>query len=224
VYVAVLSNVVGSERDPGALARKAAAIAIGKPVTNPAVVALTAGQLDAFVGRFVNAAGARHIVTREGTRVFVQIASGRRTEFFPSGNDTFFEKDGFTRLRFQRDAAGTFIRMEIDNWGAQAPATRDTTPEKPGSVAIAVDPAIYDAYVGEYELVPGFVLTVTREGDRLMTQATGQGKFEVFPSAPTEFFLKVVDAQISFVKNDTGGVTGLVLHQGGRDMPARKIK
>jgi hypothetical protein len=73
-------------------------------------------------------------------------------------------------------------------------------------------------------LAPGFVLTVTREGDKLMTQATGQGKVEVFPSSPTEFFLKVVDAQLSFVKDAAGKVTGLVLHQGGRDMPAKKIK
>ena len=35
-----------------------------------------------------------------------------------------------------------------------------------------LDPAVYDAYVGEREFAPGFVFAVTREGDRLMTQAT----------------------------------------------------
>ena len=57
-----------------------------------------------------------------------------------------------------------------------------------------------------------------------MTQATGQSKVEIFPSSPTEFFLKVVDAQITFVKDASGAVTQLVLHQGGRDMPGKKIK
>jgi len=85
-------------------------------------------------------------------------------------------------------------------------------------------PALYDAYVGDYELAPGFVLTVTREGDRLMTQATGQQKVEVFPSSETEFFLRVVDAQITFVRGPEGKVDQLVLHQGGRDMPAKKRK
>jgi hypothetical protein len=57
-----------------------------------------------------------------------------------------------------------------------------------------------------------------------MTQATGQGKVEIYPSSPTEFFLKVVDAQITFVKDASGAVTQLVLHQGGRDMPGKKLK
>ena len=73
------------------------------------------------------------------------------------------------------------------------------------------------------QLAPTFILTVTREGDRLMTQATGQGKLEVFPESETTFFLKVVDAQITFVKDDSGTVTHLILHQGGRDQKATRM-
>ena len=90
-------------------------------------------------------------------------------------------------------------------------------------VVAKVDPKIYEEYVGTYQLAPTFALTVTREGDRLMTQATGQGKFEIFPESETEFFLKVVDAQITFVKED-GKVTHLILHQNGRDMKAKRVK
>lgn len=223
VYVAVLSALGAPQPDTQMLARKSAAIAIGKPLADPVPVSLTAEQLDAYVGRFVPPAGARHIVTREGTRMFAQISSGGRTEMFPAGNDEFFVKDSFMRLRFERDPAGTVTRLIVDDWGVQPAAARDETPE-PARVAVTVDPAIYDAYVGEYELAPGFILTVTREGDRLMTQATGQAKVEVYPSAPTEFFLKVVDAQISFKKDAAGAVTHLVLHQGGRDVPAKKIR
>jgi CubicO group peptidase (beta-lactamase class C family) len=86
-----------------------------------------------------------------------------------------------------------------------------------------VDPKIYDAYVGQYQLTPTFILTVTREGDRLMTQATGQGKIEVFAESDTKFFLKVVDAQLTFVKDDSGNVTHVILHQGGRDQKAIRM-
>lgn len=89
---------------------------------------------------------------------------------------------------------------------------------------VKVDPKIYDAYAGEYELEPGFVFTVTREGDRLMLQATGQGKTELFPASETNFFPKVVRADITFVKDAAGSVTHLVLNQGGRQMNAKKIK
>ena len=87
----------------------------------------------------------------------------------------------------------------------------------------AVDPRVYDAYVGRYQLAPTFILTVTREGDRLMTQATGQAKLEVFPESDTKFFLKVVDAQITFVRDERGTVTHLILHQGGKDQKAVRM-
>jgi len=100
---------------------------------------------------------------------------------------------------------------------------------QPYQVAVArtvatVDPKIYDAYVGQYELTPTFILTVTREGDRLMTQATGQPKLEVFPESETKFFLKAVDAQLTFVKDESGTVTHVILHQGGKDQKAQKTK
>jgi CubicO group peptidase (beta-lactamase class C family) len=82
---------------------------------------------------------------------------------------------------------------------------------------IKVDPAIYDKYTGRYELAPNFILTVTREGDHLFTQATGQPKVEIFPETEKDFFLKVVDAQITF-ENDH-----LTLHQMGRNMPAKRL-
>ena len=87
-----------------------------------------------------------------------------------------------------------------------------------------VDPKLYDAYVGQYPLAPTFIITITREGDRLMTQATGQPKVELFPESETKYFLKVVDARITFVKDDRGVVTHLVLHQGGKDQKAPKAQ
>ena len=89
---------------------------------------------------------------------------------------------------------------------------------------IPVDPKVFDALVGKYQLAPGFVLSVTREDDKLFTQATGQGKVQIFPESETEYFLKVTDAQITFVKDDTGKVSRLVLHQMGRDMPAARVE
>jgi len=89
-------------------------------------------------------------------------------------------------------------------------------------VVAKVDPKIYDDYVGKYQLAPTFALTVTREGDRLMTQATGQEKIEIFPESEAKFFLKVVDAQLTFEK-EAGKVTHVILHQNGRDMKAKRV-
>jgi CubicO group peptidase (beta-lactamase class C family) len=105
---------------------------------------------------------------------------------------------------------------------SQYPLTKYEAPKE--RKEIKLDPKILDAYVGEYQLVPGFTLTITREDDRLFAQATGQSKFELFAETGTDFFFKVVDAQITFVKDDKGQVTHLILHQNGRDQQAQKIR
>jgi len=77
-------------------------------------------------------------------------------------------------------------------------------------------------YVGEYELSPTFILTITLEGDQLITQATGQGKVPIYAKAEDIFFPKIMEAELTFEKDATGKVTGLTLFQGGRRTPAKK--
>lgn len=89
---------------------------------------------------------------------------------------------------------------------------------------IKLDAKILDDYVGEYELSPTFKMVVTREGDSLMVQATGQGKSEIFAESETRFFSKVVNAQLVFSKNDKGVVEKFTLYQNGNEVPAKKIK
>ena len=94
------------------------------------------------------------------------------------------------------------------------------TEPPPERTEVDLDATILESYVGDYALAPDFVLTITVDEGAIWAQATGQQKLQIFPESETEFFLKVVDAQISFELDDTGVVTGLVLHQGGADMPA----
>ena len=82
---------------------------------------------------------------------------------------------------------------------------------------IALSPKILATYVGTYEMTPNFKFVVTLEGDQLITQVTGQPKVPIFPESETMFFPKVVDAEIEFVKDDKGEVTGMILHQAGHD-------
>jgi CubicO group peptidase (beta-lactamase class C family) len=89
---------------------------------------------------------------------------------------------------------------------------------------ITVDPKLFDGYVGQYQLAPNFILTITREGDKLFAQATGQPKFQIFPENEREFFLKVVDAQITFETDGTGRAISLTLHQNGANLPANRIQ
>ena len=89
---------------------------------------------------------------------------------------------------------------------------------------VSVDPKILGGYVGKYQLAPTFVLAITREGDQLFAQATGQPKFQIFPESQHDFFLKVVDAQITFETDGNGRATSLTLHQNGANMPGKRIE
>ncbi|HEX2722433.1 MAG TPA: serine hydrolase, partial [Gemmatimonadaceae bacterium] len=104
----------------------------------------------------------------------------------------------------------------------QIPVDGPRPPPK-ARVEIRLDPYKLDRYVGVYELAPNFQLRVTRESSSLFAQATGQTKLQLFPESETEFFLKAVDAQITFVKDAAGSVTGLVLHQNGGAIPGKRV-
>ncbi len=80
---------------------------------------------------------------------------------------------------------------------------------------LALPESALERLVGAYELAPNFTITITREGRRLFAQATAQPRLPLFAKSENEFFLRVVDAQVTFVSDATGRVTSLVLHQGG---------
>jgi CubicO group peptidase (beta-lactamase class C family) len=84
---------------------------------------------------------------------------------------------------------------------------------------VEADEATLQSYVGQYALTPTFTLTVTRQGQQLMVQATGQQNFPVFPESKTKFFYKVVDAQLVFEVKD-GKAVAVTLFQGGQGLRA----
>ena len=48
-------------------------------------------------------------------------------------------------------------------------------------------------------------------------------KAEAVPESETKFFLRAMDAQMTFVRNEKGEVTGFVFEMGNRTMQAKKV-
>jgi CubicO group peptidase (beta-lactamase class C family) len=90
--------------------------------------------------------------------------------------------------------------------------------------ATKIDSSGFEAYLGEYQVTPALVLTITKEGDKLFAQLTGQGKLAVEAVSKTQFTISEVKANITFEKDSAGKVTGLILSQGARTVNAKKIK
>lgn len=87
---------------------------------------------------------------------------------------------------------------------------------------VVIDPAVLDDYPGTYRLAPTFAITITREKSRLHLQATGQPRVVLYAGGDDVFFLRVVKAEVHFVRDEEGKVTSLVLHQNGREMPGKR--
>lgn len=141
--------------------------------------------------------------------------------------------EGFNTVinRFTDDELCIIILKNVDNYqlfNANKIATAIMFSEKfdlPSEhKMIPVDKKIYKTLVGDYELEPGFILSITTDGASIYSQATSQDKFEIYPEADYKYFFKIVDAQLEFNKDDKGAISSLTLHQGGADKPAKKIK
>ncbi|MDI1266070.1 MAG: serine hydrolase [bacterium] len=88
---------------------------------------------------------------------------------------------------------------------------------------VPVDPSVLAAYAGRYEISPTFVLTVRPDGGKLFIQATAQREFRAYAESDTDFFYRVVDAQVTFARPEGGVSPSLVLHQNGKDLPGKRL-
>jgi D-alanyl-D-alanine-carboxypeptidase/D-alanyl-D-alanine-endopeptidase len=91
-------------------------------------------------------------------------------------------------------------------------------PVKPQRRSVAVEPERLDGLVGIYRFSPTFAGVVTRQGSRLFAQRHGQAMYEIFPASDTEFFYRMVNAQLTFERGPDGRANAVVLHQNGKDL------
>jgi beta-lactamase regulating signal transducer with metallopeptidase domain len=93
----------------------------------------------------------------------------------------------------------------------------EVSPPNADPVEVKVPASVLDDYVGYYQFNGKLVEHITRTGDQLYAQMTGQPPAEIYPSSSNEFFFKVVKAQITFEKEGSGPATALIAHQNGAE-------
>jgi uncharacterized protein YneR len=185
-------------------------------------ISLDPVRLPAYVGQYETESGGKATVSVESGKLHVMFPNAAREEVFPEAEDRFYYKSTDRQLAFRRDAAGQVTGMVIHRYGTESEAVKVSSEVPALPQEVALSPEALAELAGEYELAPGFSIMVTAEEGKLFGQATGQPKFELFAEAKDKFFLKVVEAKIDFERGPDGKVTGLILHQGGRDMPGKR--
>lgn len=137
--------------------------------------------------------------------------------------------DGFnTWMGYDPDAKITVVVLGNLNGGAPGAIGKSMmTLARGGAVtlpterqAITLPAATLKQYDGTYEVSPTFGFTIRSDGTKLIAQATKQPELELFAEKPDHFFFKVVDAQIVFVRDASGKITGAEMQQNGRSTKA----
>ena len=179
-------------------------------------------KLKRLVGRYEMTPGADFNLRLDGEHLMAQLTGQEYYEIFPTSETNFFYKVVDAQISFNCDATGKVRSLTLHQNGGTPEALKISDEAPTVRQAIAIDATIFDDYAGAYVLPSGGEFTIRRDGDRLLAKLTGQSFYQIFPETETNFFYKIVDAQITFVRGADGKTTALVLHQNGVDQTATK--
>ncbi len=225
IGVAVLSNAVTAVgMDDIGRHLLDPSVPLVKPAKEHKEVTVDPKLFDRYAGIYQLAPNVNLTVRRNGDHLFAQLTGQPNFEIFPEGERDYFYKVVDAQITFVTDSSGKATELILHQSGRDQHALRigDAPPMKEHK-EVPVDPKLFDGYAGRYEFAPGIALVVTRDGDHLLAQLTGQATAEIFPEGERDYFYKVVDAQITFVTDSAGRATELILHQNGLDRHAKRM-
>lgn len=221
VYVAVLSNC--NCNDPREVSTRMAAIAIGKPFpSKDKAIKLNESDLMKLVGMYEYENGVKRNIIFENGQLYSE-RGGNRSSIYPTSKENFFFDQSTAAYRFTYDAKGELASVYFEdriNSSKGKRVSREIRERK----GIEVDASILAQYVGTYQIQEGFDLIISLENGKLMSQATGQGKFQLYAETEQRFFVKEFEAAIEFKKGAAGGYDSAVLIQGGQELKINRLK
>ena len=220
VVVLVNASPSAPALQPGRIATELAQAALWEEMQpQPArrVAQVDVAALDAYLG--ADDYGQSVLtVTREDDQLYAQLSGQDRFAIFPLDETHFFYKVVDAQIDFALDDQGHVTHVTHHQGGRTFDAAR-----LPDEDTLQLTAAELDAFVGVYQY-PGLGrLTVSREGEQLFAQMTGQPKFKVFPVSDDSFEWRVVQAHIKFARNDAGHVIGGTHFQGGGELAVTRV-
>lgn len=218
IYAIVLTNDNG--KGPETFNLKATAIVLGNPLVEKPAIALTVAQLQQWTGAYQFEDVVRYITYKEGA-LYSTREGGQPFRLIPLSENNFQFEGSFTTYDFSLKNGKKEV-LFADRINKSKGIETDIKP-KPEKESIMLSTEILTEFEGTYELQPSFHIVVRSENNRIFAQATGQPEFEIFAESENTFFLKVVEAKVTFNKNPDGSIKSLTLFQGGQEMEGKKI-
>lgn len=225
--VAVLRNSdAGDEgRNPGELARRVAAFALGEPYPEAKEVAVDPGTLASAQGVYRIDADNTRVLRMVDGELTSQRTGGVRHALMPIAVDDFLFGDGagLTRMKIERDATGQAVAMRFfpngDGEGERVPRSDEPLPDERARVGL--DDAQRGRLHGDYR-AGEMRMRVFEEPGRLMIQLGGQPAVEVYAESADVLYVTVVDATLVFEPGEAPA-PALTLKQGGQEIRFERV-
>jgi CubicO group peptidase (beta-lactamase class C family) len=230
ICIIALSNVPSPT--PALIANQMNGLFNGKKPELPVVrkeIHLDSATLKSYTGEYELAPSFHIVITMENGVLEAQATNQGKNPIFAEKENFFFLKVVDAQVEFFQGPDGKIDHLTLYQNGQKLEGKKiypdGTHKALPVSrKEIFVDTSILKLYTGEYELTPSFHITITLQNGTLQAQATGQGSNPLYAEKPDFFFLKVVDAQIEFIKRSNGETDHLILYQNGNKVDGKKIK
>ena len=225
VTVAVLYNADSGRPGmlgTGRIANLLAAQAIGKPYPDKKAIEIDGATLKQYEGVYrIDKDAARVLRVIDG-KLTSQRTGSQPYALIPVAEDVFLFEEGFSRMAFERDAAGkvSALRFFNDDEGEGEVVERSAEPLPSERVSVAVAKPALERLVGKYAY-QGMVMTVALDGEKITAQLAGQPAFEIFAESPTRFFFKVVEASLEFTQGDAPAAS-VTLRQSGQTLEFKR--
>ncbi|MEB2782888.1 serine hydrolase [Algoriphagus sp. C2-6-M1] len=137
-----------------------------------------------------------------------------------------YPSENFAVIVFSNSAefnTGGIAHQIVDIYLKDKLKPEDKPKEASSSEAVTVDEDVLNSYVGDFELQPGFVISISLNDGKLSGKATGQAELPLTPISTTEFNVEGVEAKIEFIPNEGENIKLIKLHQGGQIMDAPRV-
>lgn len=224
VYIAILTNLDSWPLDLGDLAFTIATLVIDEPYQDPTALALPAATLAAYEGVYL-LNGQIPVAIRYTDEQLTLQTGGPPTVLSPLAANEFFIAGAPLRIKFVKDRAGVITTMQLQKrFTLWFDLPKSDQPLPATEATVEIDPALYEQYVGDYQLDAGLALTISVADEKLLAQADGDAPMELLAAAEDQFFLEGADVQIEFTRDGAGVVIGLVLQQSGQTMTGQKVR
>ena len=199
-----------------------------KRIDSDKPVKVTPKLMQRYVGKYQFTSKSIFTVTTKGKQLMIQLTGQEAMQVYPRTETEWFYKGVDMWITFQLDPKGNCESLELNRKGKQMFAAKrirpggvePRNPEKP----IKIAPEVMQRYVGKYQLTPQHIFTVTTKDNQLFVQLTGQSALPVYARTETEWFLKVVEATVTFNVDKNKKCKSLELFQNGIRQTAKRIK